>query len=390
MMADNQVVEAMMLKFFKFRLALLVALLMPSLAFAQRPLPDQTTVDNSQQITVYDSTRPARDRNLRITVGLLRGNLPATIEPSQCVQGNGGGTELVFGPCGAPGATSFLGLSDVAATSIVNGQCVAGNSAGMLVFAACGGGGTADGVLTGGSVSGGTATFTRSIGQDIDVTGFFTAADVPPFALFEEGIELTSNLQGINFRGFEVVVLDTPQSIANIRFGSILQDEGTELSEDGAHIVNYTGAGVTSSFNNTTNALTVNVPGAAGALTADADSGLFISGGTIAFQPSRLIRIPGSETASRSDDLILKNESDGNHPGLMSVQNFLTSIAGDNLSVDGDGRQLNAAAGRWRARFAEFIRDRRAAAQPHIRPLARPRSYYGFGSASDCNLGGFQ
>ena len=119
-----------------------------------------------------------------------------------------------------------------------------------------------DGVVTGGSVSGGTATFTRSVGGDVDVTGFFTEHDVPPFALFEEGIELTGDLQGINFRGFEVVVLDTPQNIANIRFGSILQDEGSELSEDGAHIVNYTGAGITASFGST-NVLTIDVPGTA-------------------------------------------------------------------------------------------------------------------------------
>ena len=48
----------------------------------------------------------------------------------------------------------------------------------------------------------------------------------------------------------------------NIRFGSILQDEGSELSEDGAHIVNYTGAGITASFGST-NVLTIDVPGTA-------------------------------------------------------------------------------------------------------------------------------
>ena len=130
-------------------------------------------------------------------------------------------------------------------------------------------------------------------------------ANSQPFALYEEGIELTSNLHGINFRGFEVVVLDTPQGIANIRFGSILQDEGTELSEDGSHIVNYTGAGITSSFNNTTKALTVNVPGGT-TLTAAATSGLLISGNAISFSPSRLSRLGAAEPAARSDDLVLK------------------------------------------------------------------------------------
>ena len=49
---------------------------LPSLSQAQGPpLPDQTTVDDSQQITVYDSTLPLRERNRRITVGLLRSGL---------------------------------------------------------------------------------------------------------------------------------------------------------------------------------------------------------------------------------------------------------------------------------------------------------------------------
>ena len=49
------------------------------------------------------------------------------------------------------------------------------------------GGGASDGVLTGGSVSGGTATFTRSIGADVDVTGFFA----PTNLIAGDGILLT-------------------------------------------------------------------------------------------------------------------------------------------------------------------------------------------------------
>ena len=113
--------------------------LLPSMALAQGPpLPEQTTVDNTQQITVYDSTLPVRERNRRITVGLLRSGLPATIESGECVQGNSAGTALVFAACGASGASTFLDLTDVAAAAIIDGQCVAGNSAGMLVFQACG------------------------------------------------------------------------------------------------------------------------------------------------------------------------------------------------------------------------------------------------------------
>ena len=92
-----------MWKFINSKLiALLFAVLLPSLAQAQGPpLPNQTTVDNTQQITVYDSTLAENARNRRITVGLLRGNLPATITAGQCVRGNSAGTALVFAACGA-------------------------------------------------------------------------------------------------------------------------------------------------------------------------------------------------------------------------------------------------------------------------------------------------
>ena len=64
-----------MLKLSNFSLALIAALLLPALAHAQLPLPDQTTIVNSQQITVYDATLPERERNRRMTVGLLRSGL---------------------------------------------------------------------------------------------------------------------------------------------------------------------------------------------------------------------------------------------------------------------------------------------------------------------------
>ena len=313
-------------------LLLTLALLVAFPAAAQVPfddLPEQTTLDPTNQILVVDTTladplQQQRRMMLRRALDWVTANPAGTATDTLATLGIGG-----------------------------------------TVYNFAGGGGTADGVLTDGSVSGDTATFTRSIGADVDVSGFFSASNLiagsgitltpgagnnrtivansQPFALYEEGIELTSNLHGINFRGFEVVVLDTPQGIANIRFGSILQDEGTELSEDGSHIVNYTGAGITSSFNNTTKALTVNVPGGT-TLTAAATSGLLISGNAISFSPSRLSRFGAAEPAARSDDLVLKNESDANSPGLISVHNFLEGIAGNNLSVDGNNRQLNAEA----------------------------------------------
>ena len=74
-----------MSKFFSSSLALLIALLLPVLAQAQPTLPDQTTVDDTQQITIYDATLPAGERNRRITVGILRS---ALLERLDLVEGS--------------------------------------------------------------------------------------------------------------------------------------------------------------------------------------------------------------------------------------------------------------------------------------------------------------
>ena len=87
---------------------------------------------------------------------------------------------------------------------------------------------------------------------------------VQPLRMLENGIELTNNLFGINVLGYGVDVLSTDQAIADIRFGPEFQDEGTQLSESGATVVNYVGAGVTSTFDTVTGDLTVTVPGGGG------------------------------------------------------------------------------------------------------------------------------
>ena len=90
-------------------IALLVSVLLPSLAQAQGPpLPDQTTIVNSQQITVYDATLPERERNRRITVGLLRSGL-----------GGGGGSDGVLT------GLAFSGLTLNSTLSIGPGPSVA-------------------------------------------------------------------------------------------------------------------------------------------------------------------------------------------------------------------------------------------------------------------------
>ena len=79
-------------------------------------------------------------------------------------------------------------------------------------------------------------------------------------------------------------------------------------------------------------------------LTANATSGLFISGSAITFTPSRLGRLASGEVPGRSDDLVLKNESESNAAELVSIQDFITAIAGNNLTIDSNNRQINAPA----------------------------------------------
>ena len=91
---------------------LLALLCLPITGQAQIPLPDQTTVEDSQQITIYDATLAARERNRRITVGLLRSGLipiPSGIVDGQFISFVGGQFVAVPAPSG--------GMADGVATA---------------------------------------------------------------------------------------------------------------------------------------------------------------------------------------------------------------------------------------------------------------------------------
>ena len=111
------------------------------------------------------------------------------------------GLEFVDAPSGG-GSTTFLGLTDVSATSIVDGQCVAGSS-GSLAFQPCGTGGggitqvESDATLTGTGVSGDAlsvanppATFAYATGA----SGFIPDANVP--ASIARDTEIPTIVQG--------------------------------------------------------------------------------------------------------------------------------------------------------------------------------------------------
>ena len=342
-------------KFFNFRLALLVALL-PALAFAQRPIPDQTTVDNAQQITVYDSTRPVRDRNLRITVGLLRGMLPATIEAGQCVQGNGGGTELIFGACGTGGGgdiTAVLTASD----SGLTGGATSGNA--DLAIAAS--------AITNVRIATDAVTRVKmannSVGEAELITNSVGASEIQTDAV--RAAEIQASAVGTSEIANGAVTGGKIASSVSLAGNPTTTTQATSNNSTRIATTAFVKSvvGGTSTFvalTDTPASITANqcvignaggtaiIFGACGTggvtLTASSTSGLLISGSAISFSPSRLPRLGGSETVSRSDDLVLKNESDANFPGLISVHNFLTSIAGDNLVVDSNNRQINALA----------------------------------------------
>ena len=114
MMVADQVKAITMWNCFNFRTVALAGawFLFPALAGAQPQLPDQTTVVDSQQITIYDATLAARERNRRITVGLLRSGLipiPSGIVDGQFISFVGGQFVAVPAPSG--------GMADGVATA---------------------------------------------------------------------------------------------------------------------------------------------------------------------------------------------------------------------------------------------------------------------------------
>lgn len=272
-------------------IALFFAVLLTSQAQAQIPLQDQTTIVDSQQITVYDSTLPARERNRRITVGLLRSGLPATIEPGQCVQGNSAGTALVFAVCATGGGASvFTGLSDTP-NSLMDGAYLRSTATALV---------------------------------------FQTAAQVRA----DIGANDASNLTAGTVADARI-----PVGIAR---DSELITAWTGLSDSPSAIT----AGQCVQGNASGTALIFAACGTGGGtpLTAAANSGLTITGSAIIFAPAGLPRVGTSEVIGRSDDLIIKNESEANDATLVSFQDFLEDIAGDRMNVNTNNRQLDVRA----------------------------------------------
>lgn len=106
----------------------------------------------------------------------------AIVPQSPCATGqylrvNSAGTGIECASVTAS-ATTFTALTDTP-SSITANLCLKGNGAGTaIVFGTCAGGGTSDGVVDGGSVSGTTLTLTRSVGNDVTITGLPDGASI--------------------------------------------------------------------------------------------------------------------------------------------------------------------------------------------------------------------
>ena len=109
----------------------LLAALVPALVSAQpiSSLDEETTFSALFEVAIWDpSESNPFDATKRMALSLLPAggggggsstftgltDTPAAITASQCVQGNGAGTALVFAACGSGGGSStFIGLTDV-------------------------------------------------------------------------------------------------------------------------------------------------------------------------------------------------------------------------------------------------------------------------------------
>ena len=295
------------------RIALVLAFLAPSLAQAQPigSLPEETTFSDLFEVAIWDpsETNPF-DATKRMSLSLLLSGAGSALSVTDGVtivgdtalltfagatvadSGGGNATVTILGG----GGGSFLSLSDTP-NAFAASQCLAADGAGTaLQFQACVTGGGADGVIESIGFTGRSVSIGRSIGAD--VTGTL------PADAYDDRVSTwahTSNPTGM-----------VPPS----RLGTGIKNDMTFLRGDSTYAAPPT-------------------------LTAGTTSGLLISGSAISFSPQRLSRL-GSEDISRSDDLVLKNESDANFPTLISIQSFLEDIAGDNLAVDSNNRQLNA------------------------------------------------
>ena len=188
-------------------LAILVGLAFPT-SGQQEPfdaLPQQTTRVPTQELSIYDATQTDPQQRLRrMTVATLIGGLG--------------------------GSTTFLGLTDVSATAIVDGQCVAGVS-GALGFQACGG----------------TDTDTH-----VEIRG--------------SGMVVRTNPAFVDFLGNRVLSATTgSDGVALTISGPLIYSEGTLVFADPT-VLDFTGAGVTTTVNTVSGLVSIAIPGGSGGM----------------------------------------------------------------------------------------------------------------------------
>ena len=302
----------------KFISSSFIALLLPSLLLAQPTLPDQTTVDNTQQITVYDSTLPLRERNKRITVGLLRSGLPATITAGQCVQGNSGGTALVFGVCDVAGANTHVEIRAGAGTSIrMNPAFITFTGNRVLVSTA------------------NTGVVVNIIGPPVYNAGTLAIGD--PVILDFTGAGVTATADSIS--GF--VTIDIPGGGGGGTADGVAT-AGTYNSSN--KDIDFTVASPGTNFSVNVSALAGDITGITTAMTSGIAGGCTTGTCTLKFQPAGLPRYGTAEVLARSDDFIFKNESENSEATLLSYQDFLEEIIGNRMELNANFRSIDVRA----------------------------------------------
>ena len=210
------------------------------------------------------------------------------------------------------------------------------------------------------------------------------------------GTSIRMNPAYVLFTGNRVLVSSagTDGAVVNV-IGPLIYSEGTLVIADPT-VLDFTGAGVTTTADPVSGSVTIGIPGGGGGMadgvaTAGAfnstsenidftvatpgsnfsvDVSALVGGGggsgditgittadtsglaggctsgncTLTFFPAALPRFGTSEVLARSDDFIFKNESEENSPYLLSFQDFLEEIIGDRMELNANFRSIDVRA----------------------------------------------
>ena len=235
----------------------LVLQLLAAPAWAQLPqLPEQTTVDPTFEITVFN---PAESDPLEATRRLLIGTLLGSVGVDrflaqlQYVAASGELTGRL-----STGATARARILPVIGT---HGQFLSVDSATGYAWIDPPAGGASDGVITGGSLSGSTLTVTRSIGGTVPIDGFRQIEIV-------DGVALLGYASRLIFDGNLNASLAGESGHVNVSIPHVgIRDEGSVAQADPTFL-DCVGAGIACTADGDGARIEVSATGMGGGLAA--------------------------------------------------------------------------------------------------------------------------